>query len=418
MSNRNARRALVAERPSEIAGEASSNALVVYDQPALELQLTVPDPNTDVAVAYTSIDGNVARTIEMVEEAFHHAKLYTADEVEEMFELLREQSSGLCSLALAAKAQYDKSLQDMKERAGHYVKKQAEIIQGHEQHTNNTIAVQHQSILTLQQNFSRLTLHNGCMRGENRSLTNENYALRERQALIEGFNANLQNQMWILQEQHKRKLDELVQKHKEEKECCDERLFKAFRTISEIKKCNESLKEDAEKAVDAAMMNLEKRCQEYEEAKKLRIEIKTLKDKMKAIEEDGTKLVESKLREMQAVRKLNVAEKSNQELRKTLQAKYDKPDEREMAAIAKRDDSSGKPKDTMVKLDQLYEQLADQKKANNELQFELSETKDCSEYFALQAKEACKRELRALSELAELRRLCAQKGICPEIKDK
>ncbi|KAL1639915.1 hypothetical protein SLS58_007503 [Diplodia intermedia] len=464
MSNiKNTTSTSVAEHREAAAGDTPNSALVVYGQPTLEL--TTPDPTADVAVAYTSIGENVTSLIEMLEEAFHNVKSYTTGDVKEMFELLREQSTDLSNLALAAKEQYDSSIHDLQKRSGQYLQQQVMYFKGREQHVANTITVQQKTIQTLHQNISHLTLHNGLMRGENHGLASGNHILREKLSDIEGSNANLQNQMWILEEKHKRKLDELARMHKEETKDCEKRLSMATKTVGDIKKCNEGLKEDADKAVEAAMMHLEMRCQAFEDgkalrienealknkiktnekdgtedAKKLLIENKALKDKMKANEKEGTELVDSKLRELLAVRKFNAADKSSQELRKTLQVKCNEAKEREMAAIAKCDDVTSKLNDTTIKLEQLQatcdewkererravakrdsttiklvqlnEQLAAQTELNNKVHLELKELKEESEFFAVQAKEACARELGVLGELAELKQLCEMKGIC------
>ncbi|KAL1618461.1 hypothetical protein SLS54_007189 [Diplodia seriata] len=367
----------VAEHRGEAAGDTPNRALVVYGQPTLEL--TTPDPTADVAIAYTSIGKHVTSLIEMLEEAVHHVEPYTADDLKEMFELLREQSTDLSNLALAANEQYDSSLHDLHKRSSQYLQQQVMYFKGREQHIANTITVQHKTIETLHQNISHLTMHNGLMRGENHGLASTNHILREKVSDIEGFNANLQNQMWILEEKHKRKLDELAKMHKEEKKDYEKRLSMATKTIGDIKKCNEGLKEDADKAVEAAMMHLEKRCQAFEDgkalrienealknkiktneedgtedAKQLRIENKALKDKMRANEKEGTELVDSKEREMLAIAKCDdVTSKLNDTTIKLeqLQATCDEWKERERRGVAKRDG-------TTIKLVQLNEQLA------------------------------------------------------------
>lgn len=146
------------------------------------------------------------------------------------------------------------------------------------------------------------------------------------------------------------------------------------------------------------MLLLTKHAQALEDAKKLRIENKALKDKMKERESNGTELVMSKLREKDALRKHNALNDRSQELKKTLEAKCDEAKKREMEAMAKRDA-------TLARLEKLQMQMQVgttspaedyslltrvlnkqmQQKAYEELNVKYNEVQKDSEYFALLA---------------------------------
>lgn len=128
VSNESAVSTLVMEHREAAAGDVSQTALVVYEQPILEL--FAPKLTDDVAVSYTSIGETFTSLIEMLEESFHHAKPDIAHDVKEMFELLREESTVLLNLALAAKEQRDRSIQDMQNRVGLFMQQQAKLFQG------------------------------------------------------------------------------------------------------------------------------------------------------------------------------------------------------------------------------------------------------------------------------------------------
>ncbi|KAB2578341.1 DNA double-strand break repair Rad50 ATPase [Lasiodiplodia theobromae] len=462
MSNENDPPALVAEQPQKEDADLTSTEVVVYEEPSLEL--TEFDTTPDVAKAYTDIDGNLATVTDLLAEAILGGGSFTGDEIKEMLDLIRSQSVEFFELAMDAKEHTDNVIHDIQQRARQYMQQQAMYIASREQQLGQTITVQHSTIHNLQQQFSQVVLQNGLLRGENCGLNNHNYVLRERLTNVESFATNLQNQMQLmqknhceeyektkssnaalknemkvlqeqlrkasstdsnanlqgqkhlLQEQHKRELDDLHEKLNKEKKAFElakkdfaghkknfegarkeyrQRLATAAKTISDIKQRNENLKNDAEQAVEAATKNFDKTCLALEDAKKLRIENKALKDKMKENESNGTELVMSKLREKDALRKHNALNDRSQELKKTLEAKCDEAKKREMEAMAKRDV-------TLARLEKLQMQMQMQQKAYEELNVKYNDVQKDSEYFALLAQESSVRELEALAELRRL----------------
>lgn len=327
MSNENDPPALVAEQPQKEDADLTSTEVVVYEEPSLEL--TEFDTTPDVAKAYTDIDGNLATVTDLLAEAILGGGSFTGDEIKEMLDLIRSQSVEFFELAMDAKEHTDNVIHDIQQRARQYMQQQAMYIASREQQLGQTITVQHSTIHNLQQQFSQVVLQNGLLRGENCGLNNHNYVLRERLTNVESFATNLQNQMQLmqknhceeyektkssnaalknemkvlqeqlrkasstdsnanlqgqkhlLQEQHKRELDDLHEKLNKEKKAFElakkdfaghkknfegarkeyrQRLATAAKTISDIKQRNENLKNDAEQAVEAATKNFDKTC--------------------------------------------------------------------------------------------------------------------------------------------------------------
>lgn len=327
MSNENDLPALVAEQPQKADADLTSTEVVVYEQPSIEL--TDPDTTPDVAKAYTDIDGNLATVTDLLKEAVLGDGSFTGDEIEEMLDLIRSQSAEFFELAMDAKEHTDSVIHDIQQRTSQYMQQQAMYIAGREQQLGQTITIQHSTIQNLNQHFSQVTLQNGLLRGENYGLNNHNHVLREkltdaeslvtnvqnqmesmqkkhseehaqikssnaalknemkvlqdqlRKASSADFSAKLQDQKRLLQEQHKRELDDLREKSNKEKKAFEhakkdfmgqrksfetarkeyrQRLGTAEKTINIIRDRNENLRNGAEQAVEAATKNFEKTC--------------------------------------------------------------------------------------------------------------------------------------------------------------
>lgn len=245
--------------------------------------------------------------------------------------------------------------------------------------------IQQNTIQTLQQNLSHLSLHTGLMRGENHGLSNENLVLRQKleqfepskiilQNLSNEMTSNLnnyRNEIQVMTEQHHNKVGRLAKELQKEKTArermkCDyeQRLEAAVQDLKDIKKRNEEVQAQAEAAVNAATQRVDKRCavrlpvriegsgkilltrracQILEEAEKTRTECRTLRDKYRKTREvyvaqaRAAKQREDKMRnrEKEAIKKYESANAKFENLQALVNTGSTKAQEAEMKAVKK-----------------------------------------------------------------------------------
>lgn len=259
------------------------------------------------------------------------------------------------------------------------------ILVGREQHLAQTVNIQQNTIQTLQQNLSHLSLHTGLMRGENHGLTNENLVLRQKleqfepskiilQNLSNEMTSNLnnyRNEIQVMTEQHHNEVGRLSKELQKEKAArermkCDyeQRLEAAVQDLKDIKKRNEKVQAQAEAAVNAATQRVDKRCavrlpvriegsgrilltrracQILEETEKTRTECRTLRDKYRKTREvyvaqaRAAKQREDEMRnrEKEAIKKYESADAKFENLQALVNTGSTKAQEAEMKAVKK-----------------------------------------------------------------------------------
>ncbi|KAF4304706.1 hypothetical protein GTA08_BOTSDO08253 [Botryosphaeria dothidea] len=407
--------AVAANQPQESSVEASNSALVVYDHSATTL--TASDALADVMKASEKIRDNTNEIIDLVQSALHNVGLYTEEETEGMLGLIREQFNELFTLSEEVRKHTDTTHGEVRKRHSTEIQRVKQHHIGREQHLAQTVNIQQNTIQTLQQNLSHLSLHTGLMRGENHGLSNENLVLRQKleqfepskiilQNLSNEMTSNLnnyRNEIQVMTEQHHNKVGRLAKELQKEKTArermkCDyeQRLEAAVQDLKDIKKRNEEVQAQAEAAVNAATQRVDKRCAILEEAEKTRTECRTLRDKYRKTREvyvaqaRAAKQREDKMRnrEKEAIKKYESANAKFENLQALVNTGSTKAQEAEMKAVKKHQ--------------QTLEELKEKNKAYDDLVAEFNQVKELSEYFALQAKEASDRELETLAAMKRM----------------